>query len=139
VIVEMAMFRNQVSPCDRREARRKNRLCILGTWFLTQKGRRGAVETKGEYQARVESELEKADSQIETWRAKAEEEDIDPETKTDRQERLAALSRIQTMARSELEDLKRAGEDNWDGLKARIDGLLSELRNALTSSSDRFL
>jgi len=97
------------------------------------------VETKEGYQDRVESELEQANSQIEMWRVKTDKEEIDPETKADRQERLAALSRIQTMARSELEDLIRADKDNWDDLKARMDGLLSELRNALTSSSDRFL
>jgi hypothetical protein len=100
---------------------------------------RGGVDTKEGYQDRVESELEQADSQIEIWRVKTDKEDIGPETKADREERLAALSRIQTMARLELEELKRADKDNWDDLKARMDGLLSELRNALTSSSDRFL
>lgn len=100
---------------------------------------RRVVETKEGYQDRVESELEQANSQIEMWRVVTDKEEIDPETKADREERLAALSRIQTMARSELEDLIRADKDNWDDLKARMDGLLSELRNALTSSSDRFL
>jgi hypothetical protein len=98
--------------------------------------RRVSVETKEEYKQKVEDELEKSASQVKEWEEKIGE--ADPETRTQREAQLEALRHIQDIARSEMEELEKADEEAWHNVKTRLDGVLSELRNALSNASNKF-
>jgi hypothetical protein len=95
------------------------------------------VETKEEYQERVESELERSEARIEEWHKKLDE--AGRETRSEREEQLGVLRQIQDQAYSKLKELETSEEGEWRDIKARLDGILSELRNATANASDKFL
>lgn len=92
--------------------------------------------TKEEYEQRVESELETAGVRIEAWSAKAERSDRD--VKFEYEQNLDLLREIRSQAHAHLEELKQAGEGSWGNVRTRLDGVLSELRNAILNVSSRF-
>jgi broad specificity phosphatase PhoE len=98
--------------------------------------RRASVETKEEYKQKVEDELERSASQVEEWEGRIGE--ADPQTRAQREEQLEALRHIQDIARSEMERLEEAEGEAWHDVKARLDGVLSELRSALSNASNKF-
>jgi hypothetical protein len=98
--------------------------------------RRASVETKEEYKQKVEDELERSASQVQEWEGKIAEADL--QTRAQREEQLEALRHIQDIARSELEQLEKAEGEAWHAVKARLDGVLSELRSALSNASNKF-
>jgi hypothetical protein len=91
--------------------------------------------TKEEYQERVQSELETSGAQIEAWSAKAERSE--GKTKIEYEERLDLLREIHGRAQASLDELKQAGDEPWEDVRARLDGVLSELRNAILNISLR--
>jgi len=92
--------------------------------------------TKEEYQKRVESELETSGAQIEAWGAKAEQSEGDVKIEYERQ--LDILRNIQSRGEARLGELKEADENTWETVRPRMDGVLSELRNAILNISSRF-
>jgi hypothetical protein len=93
------------------------------------------MSTKEEYQKRAESELETSGAQIESWSAKAAQSEGDVKIEYERQ--LDVLRDIQSRGEASLDELKKTGEDNWETVRARMDGVLSELRNAILNISSR--
>jgi predicted nucleic acid-binding Zn-ribbon protein len=94
------------------------------------------VETKEEYKQKVEDELARLALQIEEWEEKIGETDL--ETRAQREEQLDALRHIHDIARSEVEELEKAVGEAWHDNKVRLDGVLSELRNALSNAANKF-
>ena len=94
------------------------------------------MDTREEYQKRVESELQTSGTQIEAWSAKAEQSE--GEVRIEYEQQLDVLRNIQSRAEAGLQELKEAGEDNWEKARPRMDGVLSELRNAILNLSPRF-
>jgi hypothetical protein len=94
------------------------------------------VETKEEYRQKVEDELERLGLQIKEWEEKIGE--VDPETRAQREGQLEALRHIRDIACSEVEELEQADGEAWLDIKARLDGVLSELRNALSNAANKF-
>ena len=92
--------------------------------------------TKEDYQEKVEAELESSGDQIETWSAKADEAEGD--ARIEYEQHLDLLRDIQSRAQVILEELKQAGEESWENVRARLDGVRSELRNAILNVSSRF-
>lgn len=94
------------------------------------------METKEEYRQKVEDELERSGLQIKEWEEKIGE--VDPETRAQREGQLEALRHIRDIACSEVEELEQADGEAWLDIKARLDGVLSELRNALSNAANKF-
>jgi ElaB/YqjD/DUF883 family membrane-anchored ribosome-binding protein len=92
--------------------------------------------TKAEYQERVESELQVISDQIEAWSVKAARSEGEVRVEFERQ--LDELRRIQNRGESGLKELKEEGEDTWESVRPRLDGVLSELRHAILNIGSRF-
>jgi hypothetical protein len=94
------------------------------------------MDTKEEYQERVESELETTGAQIKAWSAKARQSEGDAKIEYERL--LDTLCNIQSRGEASLDELREAGEDTWEMVRFRMDGVLSELMNAILNISSRF-
>jgi hypothetical protein len=91
---------------------------------------------KEAYQKKVETELSKLATQVEMWQVKANL--ASAEHKRECMQQLRALRIIHRIAQARLEELKVAGGESWEDSRARTDGVLSELRNAMLNASLRF-
>jgi hypothetical protein len=94
------------------------------------------VGTRQIYQQRVKSELKWSAAQIEAWREKGSQ--VGPDMRRDWEEQLQALRAIFELAQTRFEELKRTGDESWEDVRARTDGVLSELRQAALNASLRF-
>lgn len=83
------------------------------------------------YQKEVEDELEQVELGIQVLRARADE--ANDEMKQAYAEHIKALQTMQKRARQRLKELKTANRENWDDLRPRLEGVLSELRNAVAN------
>jgi hypothetical protein len=87
--------------------------------------------TKETYQKEVEEELERVELGIRTLMARAEE--ANKEIKHAYDEQIEALQAILKRAQKRLGELKSANHENWEDLRPRLEGVLSELRNAVAN------
>jgi chromosome segregation ATPase len=91
------------------------------------------VGQKQAYQDRVRRELEKAQAHIEELRSKVE--NADEEVRDEYSAHLGECRRIRERAQARLEEIEQTDDENWIILQPSMDGILSELREAVGSAS----
>ena len=86
---------------------------------------------------------EKLDAQLKEWNAqiallKAKAENAKADAKIDHYKTIENLQAKQDAARTELQELRSAGDDAWEDLKAGAENVWTELKTAFQSAASRF-
>ena len=92
-----------------------------------------ATEDRSAYQTKIERELAQADDIVEELRAKTKQ--ADQEVQDEYIEHIQALQEIRDRAGARLKELEAADEETWSDLKPGLDGLMSELRQAVANAT----
>jgi hypothetical protein len=87
------------------------------------------------YQERVEKALDRSRAHIRHLRARLEK--TEGEVRLEYQMQLEVLATIYTKASARLQVIEGAEDERWLTLKPAMDGMLSELRNALAAADSR--
>jgi len=87
------------------------------------------LETREEYQDRIELKLTELEHKI--WIVKQRAEEVTGETRLEYAELFRVLYAKLEQIREKLEELAEEGEDTWQHLQARVDGALSDLNNSV--------
>ena len=91
---------------------------------------------KKAYQQTIEAQLEEWKAEIDTMKAKAKKAGVDVQSWYCKQ--LEDLQSKQESVQEKLKELKGAGEDSWEDVKAGVDLAWESLREAVKSASSRF-
>lgn len=94
------------------------------------------MSMKDAYLQKIEAQLEDWKSEIDKMKAKADKADAD--MKLEYYEKIEELRTKQQAAQEKFTELKNAGEDAWEDLKAGVELAGVSLREALESASSRF-
>ena len=94
------------------------------------------MSMKDAYIQKIEAQLEEWKSEIDKIKAKADKADAD--AKLEYYEQIEKLRTKQQAAQEKFTQLKNAGEDAWEDLKAGLELAGVSLAEALKSASSRF-
>ena len=87
------------------------------------------METRQEYQKRIEVKLTELEPKI--WIVKQRAEEVTGEARIEYTELFRVLYAKLEQIRAKLEELAEASEDTWQDLQAKVDGALSDLNNSV--------
>ena len=88
------------------------------------------------YQKKMESQLKEWSAKIDGLRARAERASAD--IQIEYYEQIDTLRTKQEAAQSKLQELKRAGGNAWQDLKAGVETVWKELRNTMDNAVSKF-
>lgn len=88
------------------------------------------------YQKKMESQLKEWNAKIDGLRARAERASAD--IQIEYYEQIDTLRTKQEAAQSKLQELKRAGGNAWQDLKAGVEAAWKELRNTMDNAVSKF-
>jgi hypothetical protein len=91
---------------------------------------------KEAYENKLQAQLDEWNAEINKLKAKADKAEADAQLKYYKE--IEELRTMQETARKKLAELKEAGDDAWQDLKAGIDSAWDTLGNALRSAISRF-
>lgn len=94
------------------------------------------MNMKEAYLQKIEAQMEEWRSEIDRMKAKAAKADADAKLQYD--EKILELRTKEKAAQEKLTELKNAGEDAWEDLKAGVEIATASLGEALKSASSRF-
>ncbi len=94
------------------------------------------MEEKKTYLKKMAEQLEQLDAKVEALKDKAAK--AGEEAKAEIDKRLAGLSAKQQEARQKLQELKDAGAEKWESLKARAEKARGEVEEALGKIAAKF-
>ncbi len=94
------------------------------------------MTTKEAYQQKLEAQLDKWKADIDKLKAKADK--AEAETQIEYNKQIEDMRIKQKVAQEKLTELKEAGEDAWEDLKAGLDSALNNLGDAVKSATTRF-
>lgn len=91
---------------------------------------------KESYEQKLRAQLNVWDAEIDKLKAKAEQAEADAQLEYYKE--IEELRTMQETAHKKLDELKEAGDDAWEDLKAGADDALGSLAGALKSATSRF-
>ena len=94
------------------------------------------MNTKENYQQKLQAELDKWESQIDILKANAEKADADMKLQLESQ--LADLESKQNEAKQRLLELQNASDDAWEDMKTGLQSAWKSLGDAVENASSRF-
>ena len=94
------------------------------------------MSMKDAYLQKIEAQMEEWKSEIDKMKAKADK--ADAEAKLQYYEQIEELRTKQQAAQEKLTEIKNAGEDAWEDLKAGFELARVSLGEAIKSASSRF-
>lgn len=94
------------------------------------------MESKEAYKARMDKQLKEWSIRIAQLKSKAELAETTIKAEYIRQ--VDALRARSEEAHAKLEELKKAGDEAWDTLKAGMEQAASDLKNAVNSAIEKF-
>lgn len=94
------------------------------------------MSMKESYEQKLQAQLDEWGAQIDKLKAKADGAEADIQLEYYKQ--IEELRSMQKSASDKLSELKDAGEDAWEDLKAGIDNAWYSLGNAVKSVASRF-
>jgi hypothetical protein len=94
------------------------------------------MSMKKAYEQKLQAQLDEWSAQIAKLKTKADGAEADAQLEY--YKKIEGLRSMQETAANKLTELKDAGEDAWDDLKAGIDSTSDSLDNALKSAASRF-
>lgn len=94
------------------------------------------METKDAYKARIDAQLKEWSAKIAELKAKAEV--AEASAKVEYVNQVEALRLKKEKAQAKLDELKKAGDEAWETLKAGVDQAVSDLKNSINSAVSKF-
>ena len=94
------------------------------------------MSMKEAYEQKLQAQLDEWAAEIDKLKAKADSAEADAQLGYYKQ--IEELRSIQKSATNKLAELKDAGDDAWEDLRAGIDSARDSLGNALKSAASRF-
>lgn len=94
------------------------------------------MSMKEAYEQKLQAQLDEWGAEIDQLKAKADNAKADAQL--DYYKQIEELRSMQESARNKLAELKDAGDDAWQDLKAGIDSARDSLGHALKSAASRF-
>lgn len=94
------------------------------------------MSMKEAYQKKLEAQLDEWKIEIDKMKAKADKAEADAQIKYYKQ--IEDSRKKQEAAREKLVELKEAGEDAWEDLKAGLDNAFNSLGDSIKSATSRF-
>ncbi len=85
---------------------------------------------------------EKTEAQLKEWSCKIEglknrAENLSADAKVKALEKTEELKKMVDDGRKKLDQLRQAGQDNWDDLKAKSQGVMDGIRNSMRNISSK--
>ncbi|ULQ47042.1 hypothetical protein JN531_001865 [Flagellatimonas centrodinii] len=92
---------------------------------------------------RQDAYIQKFEAQLDAWKAdinklRARADDASAEAKLDLLDQLDRLRARRDDARDQLDELRKAGEDNWEQLKTRSEQAWADLSSGIKDALERF-
>jgi hypothetical protein len=87
------------------------------------------MESRDEYQEQAAAKLEEL--RLKVWMVKQRADEMRDEAKAEYNELFQVLLAKSEEAEAYLEELEEANEERWRALRARLDGVLSDLNNSV--------
>jgi predicted nucleotide-binding protein (sugar kinase/HSP70/actin superfamily) len=87
------------------------------------------VASKGEYSKLVRAKIEELEPHI--WMVKDRADGTAAEVKEEYYQQFTALSSKLELVKEHLQELEEAGEEDWEGVRAKLDGALSDLNKSI--------
>ena len=94
------------------------------------------MSMKEAYEKRLEAELDEWSAEIDRLKAKADQ--TEAETRLKYYEEIEEFRELQQSTRDKLDEMRAAGDDAWEDLKAGVDSAKDSMTNALRSAASRF-
>lgn len=94
------------------------------------------MSMKDAYEQKIEAQLAEWDAEIKKLRAKAEQAEAD--AKIQYQKQVEDIRSMQRSAQAKLEELKEAGDNAWEDLKAGMENARDSLAKAIRDATSRF-
>lgn len=94
------------------------------------------MSMKEAYEQKLQAQLDEWSAEIDKLKARADDAEADAQLEYYKQ--IEELRSMQEAASNKLAELKDAGDDAWEDLKAGVDSARDSLGNALNSASARF-
>jgi len=94
------------------------------------------MSAKQAYEKKLEARLDEWKAEIEKLKAKAAGAEADAQLQYEKE--IDNLQKRQAEARQKLEELRKAGDDAWEDMKAGIENAWSELQDAMGKATARF-
>lgn len=94
------------------------------------------MSMKETYEQKLKAQLDEWGAEIDKLKAKADGEEAD--IQLEYYKKIEELRTMQASATNKLSELKDAGDDAWEDLKAGIDSAWDSLGNAVKSAASRF-
>lgn len=94
------------------------------------------MSMKQAYEQKLQAQLDEWGAEIEKLKAKADNAEADVQLEYYKQ--IEELRTMQESATKKLAELKNAGDDAWEDLKAGIESAWDSLSSALKSAASRF-
>jgi len=98
--------------------------------------RRQGMDTKDAFNAKIDAQLKEWSTRIAELKARAELAEASVKVEYIRQVETLRIKREETQAK--LEDLKNAGDEAWEILKAGVEQAAIDLKNSINSAVSRF-
>lgn len=94
------------------------------------------MSMKEAYEKKIQAQLDEWGAEIDKLKARADAAEADAQLKYYKE--IEELRTMQDDARGKLAELKEAGDDAWEDLKAGIDSAWVSLSSAVKSATSRF-
>lgn len=94
------------------------------------------MSKKDAYEEKLHAQLDEWGAEIDKLQAKADNAKADAQLEYNKQ--IEELRSMQETAANKLTELRNAGDDAWEDLKAGLDNAWDSLGNALKSASSKF-
>jgi len=94
------------------------------------------MSMKKAYEQKLQAQLDEWSAEIEKLKAKVDNAEAD--TQLNYYKQIEEIRSMQESAANKLVELKDAGDDAWEDLKAGIDSAWDSLGNAVKSAASRF-
>lgn len=94
------------------------------------------MEKKDAYKAKIDAKLKEFGARIDELKAKAE--GAEAGAKVEYMKQVETLRRKKEAAQVKLEELKKAGDEAWDKLKAGVEHATAELKDAIHNARSKF-
>jgi len=94
------------------------------------------MSAKQAYEKKLEARLDEWKAEIDKLKAKAAGAEADAQLQYEKE--IDNLQKRQAEARQKLEELRKAGDDAWEDMKAGIENAWSELQDAMGKATARF-
>mgnify|MGYP006309054223 CR=1 FL=1 len=100
------------------------------------KGKDLVMSMKESYEKKLQAQLDEWDAEINKLKAKADKAQADAQLEY--YEKVEELRMMQEAARAKLTELREAGDDAWEDLKAGLEAARDSMGKALKAAGSRF-